>query len=312
MTSDICIFCGRIANTREHIPPKQFFKSTPERPYNKPNLKIINKPKQNPWKYSLYDAVKHDNFKKSKSNNFIPIGFDDKNILQTISLSKLVHLIIVGNNISNKEFFLDTLITSLIIRESPNSLRLILSDVSAYLDYYNGVQHLLTPVIHESEKNMSALQWLRAEHLKRIRMFSEVKVRNIEEYNQKMKDSQIPRILTIINDVNELINFASYDSGDLVMLMSNFGHRHGIHFILVTNRLTNKEIPQEIQSNIPSRVIFKVSSKYDLREKTETKAEELGKGEILYKPARKRKYQKLDAIFTSEEMIKMITKKIRG
>jgi len=276
----------------------------PELKYKAPKLSIISKPKQNPWKHSLSDVAN-----KLGENEVLsfPLGFDEHNKLIVGNLKELGSLIISGNIWSNKEVFLDTLLTSLVLKNSPKSLRFILVDQSRYLNFYDSLQHELTPVINELEKSISAIRWVQSEQYRRIKIFAEAKVRNIEDYNAISRD-KLPDILFVVSQVENLFNAYPDESVIGIKQLTLKGQMVGIHLVFTSNRLTVKEIPAEIQSDIPCKIMFHMTSNNDAGQLKGSNAEKLEAGEIIF--INEGKSEKLEAIYISEENVKNVVKEI--
>lgn len=276
----------------------------PELKYKAPDLSIIHKPKQNPWKYSLADIT--DKLGKNETLTF-PLGLDENKKLILGNLKKLGSLIVSGNIWSNKEVFLDTLLTSLILKNSPKSLRFILVDESRYLNFYDSLQHLLTSVINDLEKSISAIRWTISEQERRLKLFSEAKVRNIEDYNAISKN-KLPDILFVINQTENLFDLCKDESVSEIKQLTLKGQKAGIHLVFTSNRLTVKEIPTEIQSDIPSKILFHLTLKNDTGLLKVSGIEALKAGEAIF--ICEGKSQKLETVYTSEENVKDVVKDI--
>jgi DNA segregation ATPase FtsK/SpoIIIE-like protein len=276
----------------------------PELKYKAPKLSVINKPKQTPWKYSLSDITKK--LGENEARTF-PLGFDESRKLILGDLKELGSLIITGNIWSNKEVFLDTLLTSLIVKNSPRAIRLVLIDESRYLNYYDNLQHLLSPVIYSLDKAISAIRWAISEESRRLKLLSEWNMRNVED--SVMGDYELfPDILVVINQVENLFNVYKDETVSGIKQLTMNGQRAGIHLVLTTNRLTVKEIPAEIQSDIPNRVFFRLTTKQDVGSSNISGVDKLEAGEAIY--LKEGTQTKLNTIFTSEENVKDVVKEI--
>jgi len=274
--------------------------------YKKPNLKIINKPKDNPWKYSLYDTLKDKSFKNSEGFPF-PIGFTEDKKLVTADLDGVKHLIIGGYSLSQKEVMLDTILTSLLLKASPNDLKLILIDSVRYLNFYDNLPHLLTPVINETEKSISAFRWLMHEMDRRLKIFNEIGVRDLSGFNEK-SDNLLPHILVMINQFEDCLFYSPVEVEDALTRILMLAPRCGVHVIFTANHLTKQFVPTGIQSEIPNRLLFRFTSYHDAGSGIVTEVEKLQPGEALYMSDNNP--IKLDAIYTSEENIKKVVNEI--
>ena len=276
----------------------------PELKYKAPKLSIIKTPKKNPWKYSFSEITKK--LGENEARTF-PLGFDESKKLILGNLKELGNIIITGNIWSNKEFFLDTIMTSLIVKNSPRAIRLVLIDESRYLNYYDNLQHLLSPVIYDLDKAVSAIRWAISEESRRLKLLSEWNMRKVED--SIMGDFELfPDILLVINQVENLFNVYKDETVSGIKQLTMNGGRAGIHLILTSNRLTVKEIPAEIQSDIPNRVFFRLTTKQDAGSGNIAGVDKLEAGEAIY--LKEGTQTKLNAIFTSEENVKDVVKEI--
>jgi len=267
-----------------------------------PKTNVIEKPKNNPWKKSFYDVVQDNSFNNAPSLS-IPIGFNKEDKLIIESLNEIKHLVIGGSNLSQKEVMIDTILTSLLVKESPIDLKLILVDQVMYLNYYDNLPHLLTPVINSPEKYISASRWLISEIDRRLKLFVDSEVRDLNSYNEKA-DNQEAHILVVINQIEDLMMFSSNEIKDSLARILLMSHRAGIHLIVSANHLTNKFIPSSILSEIPNKLLFKFNSYHDAGTKTLKEVENLKPGEEIY--VSNNNVIKLDAIYTSEDNIKKL------
>ncbi|MFC1711183.1 DNA translocase FtsK [Patescibacteria group bacterium] len=277
--------------------------------YTKPKIGIIKKPKKNPWKKSLYDIVNDSSYKKLGSYCF-PLGYSNEKLIYK-NLSNFSHLSITGNASSNKEFLLDTIITSLILKLSHEDLKLVLIDTTKYLSFYKGIPHLLTPLISEAENSISALQWSCAEMNRRFNLFTGAKVRDIDGFNKTDKRQRLPRILIIINHFEEIFFFATAETGCLATRLASLGQKAGIHFILTSDRLTRAEVPIALQSNITNKIFFRLTSRSDLGLTKVGGTGSLDTGETLMLSESDNIPVKFDAVYTSDKSIKKIVQAIK-
>lgn len=202
------------------------------------------------------------------------------------SLDKMPHLLIAGQTGSGKSIMINTLLTSLVYRNSPSDLKLILVDPKQVeLTPYNSIPHLLTPVITEPEKCISALKWSVAEMDRRLRAFAEVGKRNIAEYNNLKKEEGMPYIVIVIDELSDLMLAAARDVESLVVRIAQKSRAAGIHLVLATQRPSVDVITGLIKANIPSRIAFTVVSQVDSRTIIDQPGAEklLGTGDMLYK-----------------------------
>jgi DNA segregation ATPase FtsK/SpoIIIE, S-DNA-T family len=286
---------------------KQEEEWTPEPPknYKVPSGLKLSKADETRWGIQFNDAFKRPDLKDSKMEFPIPFGFDDKGKLKTESLPDVTNLIIAGNTLSQKENFVDTILLNYLLRYDPSELKIILIDPTHYLDLYDGIVHLLSPVIHEYDKTVSALKWAQAEMDRRLKLFSEAGVRDIKAFNKKSRLVALPHILIVA--FCELFGIETEDS---FIRLTAQGTRTGIHSIIVVDRTTGQSLPSMIKSNIPARAVFRLTSAGESKAIGVQAAENLGLGQLLYKPNFGNEV-KLTAIFTPETNVKEVVEAVK-
>ena len=272
--------------------------------YKIPKTSLIKKPMENPWKKSLFQAVNDPAFKKADGLSF-PLGFTDKGELLIKNLSEIQHLAIGGNALSQKEVMLDTILTSLLLKEKPTNLKLILVDSRRYLNYYQNLPHLLTPVINDSDKTVSALEWLKYEQDRRLKLFAESQKRDLLGY-KKLFPWKLPHILLVINNISDSLLYSPVQTEDCLTQVLRLAPRTGIHVVFTANLLATSSVSNLIQSEIPSKLFFRYISYIDAGPQKVKEVESLGKGETIF--VSEEGLQKLDAIYTSEEDVKAVVK----
>jgi DNA segregation ATPase FtsK/SpoIIIE-like protein len=253
-----------------------------------------------PWGKQLSDVIKSNDFKDVKAQFSIPIGYDDKKELHTTSLAEVENLIITGNPQSKKEAWFDTILTTLLLKHSPMELRFILIDPYHYLDLYNEIPNLLDPVITEYARSVSALRWTIHEVERRMKLFAQKGVRNIDSYNEKPKIEALPRIL-IINRCD----WTDVETTDGMTVLSTNGSRAGVNLFIVTNRMGENNLSMDVKANIPNRAVFMVTSAQDSKLAGVKEAEKLKEGELLFKLGNEDP-QKLTTIYTPEINVKEV------
>lgn len=236
-----------------------------------------------------------------------PVGWD-KNELTVESLITSPHTIITGSPTSNTLAYLDTLLTSLLCFETPNTFRLLLLDGARYLHLYNGIPHILTPVTGEADKVLSALRWGIGEMEHRFQEFQKTECRDITSYN-KTSTTPICHILFVVTRVDEYFSYATKEITDAVKRLTSLGARAGIHIILTVDSLTSRTIPNEIQENIPTVISFK-NTRVGTAKTIDTEA--LHPDELLYKNDRENILQKLQAPLITEEEVRIIVKELQN
>ena len=219
-------------------------------------------------------------------------------------LTKMPHLLIAGQTGSGKSAMMNTLLTSLLYRNSPSELKLILVDPKQVeFAPYNDIPHLLTPVITEPEKCISALKWAVAEMERRLRTFAEVSKRNITEYNLIKEDEQMPYIVIVIDELADLMMMAARDVESLVVRIAQKARAAGIHLVLATQRPSVDVITGLIKANVPARIAFTVASQIDSRTIIDSAGAEklLGTGDMLYSTSDMPKPKRVQGAFIADD-----------
>lgn len=199
-------------------------------------------------------------------------------------LAKMPHLLVAGQTGSGKSVMINTFLTSLLYRNTPSDLKLILVDPKQVeMAPYNDLPHLLTPVINEPEKCISALKWAVAEMERRLRTMSEVGKRNIVEYNNLKKEEGMPYIVIVIDELADLMMMAARDVEALIVRLAQKARAAGIHLVLATQRPSVDVITGLIKANVPARIAFTVASQVDSRTIIDQMGAEklLGRGDML-------------------------------
>jgi DNA segregation ATPase FtsK/SpoIIIE, S-DNA-T family len=257
------------------------------------------------WETQFGDAIKAKDFKETQVKFPVLLGYDDEEKLHIESLLDVNSLILVGNPVSKKEIFIDTVLLTLLLRNTPSQLRLVLNDPTHYLDLFNGTPHLLSPVINEHDKVRSGLRWSQAEMDRRFKMFAELGVRDIEAFNKMSGFEALPHILVVT-----FLVFPDIEATDALTLLTSTGARAGIHNILVVDQANENSIPGSIRNNVPARVVFRVASASVGRNTSVNGAENLGIGEMLFK-SNFGKQIKLKSIFTPEVNVKEVVEAVK-
>ncbi|MDQ3123579.1 MAG: DNA translocase FtsK 4TM domain-containing protein [bacterium] len=225
------------------------------------------------------------------------------------SLDKMPHLLVAGQTGSGKSVMINTLLTSLLYRNSPSDLKLILVDPKQVeMAPYQDIPHLLTPVITEPEKCISALKWAVAEMERRYRTLAEDKKRNIAEYNAVKKEEGMPYVVIVIDELADLMMMAARDVEALIVRIAQKARAVGIHLVLATQRPSVDVITGLIKANIPARIAFTVASQIDSRTIIDGAGAEklLGMGDMLFSTADMPKPKRVQgALITDEETNKV-------
>jgi S-DNA-T family DNA segregation ATPase FtsK/SpoIIIE len=232
------------------------------------------------------------------------IGKDIAGLPVISVLNKMPHLLIAGQTGSGKSVMINTLLTSLLYKNSPADLKLILVDPKQVeLTPYNDIPHLLTPVITEPEKCISALKWAVSEMERRLRTFAEHHKRNIVEYNNLADQDSMPYIVIVIDELADLMMMAARDVEALVVRIAQKARAAGIHLVLATQRPSVDVITGLIKANVPARIAFTVASQVDSRTIIDGVGAEklLGMGDMLFSTSEMPKPVRLQGAFITDE-----------
>lgn len=240
-------------------------------------------PNNNRESVSIKELLSNDNYVNSVHKIPICIGKDISGNIEVIDLSKTPHLLVAGTTGSGKSVFINTLLTSILYKFSPEELRLILIDPKMLeLSVYNDIAHLLTPVVTEPKKAIIALKWVCKEMERRYSLMNEEGTRSLEGYNQKSIE-KLPFIVVFIDEMADLMMTAGKEVEHYVQRLAQMARACGIHLVMATQRPSVDIITGSIKANFPSRISFQVASKYDSRTVLgEVGAEQLlGNGDML-------------------------------
>lgn len=237
------------------------------------------------------------------------VGRDIAGLPVVANLEKMPHVLVAGQTNSGKSVMINTILTSLLYSNSPSDLKLILVDPKhVELNLYNDIPHLLTPVITEPEKCISALKWAVAEMERRYRALAADNKRNISDYNAANKDGGMPYIVIVIDELADLMMMAARDVEALIVRIAQKARAVGIHLVLATQRPSVDVITGLIKANIPARIAFTVASQIDSRTIIDQVGAEklLGMGDMLFSTADMPKPKRVQgALITTEETQKV-------
>jgi len=224
------------------------------------------------------------------------------------------HCLIAGTTGSGKSIMLNAVITSLLFRNSPDELKLILIDPKRVeLTNYNGIPHLLTPVITEPEKILSSLKWAMAEMDRRYKLFQSAGVRNIVGFNEMSGFQALPYIVIIVDELADLMMFAPVEIEDAITRIAQLARATGIHLVVATQRPSVDVITGLIKANIPCRIAFNVSSMIDSRVILDGPGAEklLGRGDMLFLPPDASKPIRIQGVFVQDTEINNLIKYLK-
>lgn len=252
----------------------------------------------------IRQMLESEAMKSAKSKITVPLGLDVAGHAKVGDLTKMPHVLIAGQTGSGKSVCINSWIASILFRSSPQEVRMIMVDPKRVeLTPYNGIPHLLTPVIVEPEKVLSALKWAVKEMEDRYKKFTEVGVKNIEGYNNLSGFQQMHYIVIFIDELAEIMLFSPSEVEDNVCRLAQMARAVGIHLVLATQRPSVNVITGLIKANIPSRISFAVASVTDSRVVLDTPGAEklLGRGDMLYLPPELAKPVRVQGCFVSDK-----------
>ncbi|PIQ76268.1 cell division protein FtsK [Candidatus Peregrinibacteria bacterium CG11_big_fil_rev_8_21_14_0_20_49_14] len=265
----------------------------------------------------LREILESPEFVQSESNLTLPLGRDVAGKAMVASLNEMPHLLIAGATGSGKSVCMNTFLASLLYQNAPDQLKLILIDPKRVeLMPYDGIPHLLTPVITDAEKALQALRWAVAEMGRRLHRFSEVGARNIQEFNalQEEEENVIPRIVIVIDELADLM-MRQYkrDSETMIVRISQMARAVGMHLIIATQRPSVDVITGLIKANVPTRIAFRVVGSVDSRTILDGIGAEdlLGKGDMLYLTAETSMPVRIQGIFTSTKEVERVINAVK-
>lgn len=276
-------------------------------------IEVPNKEKQT---VAFRDLLESDEFTKAKSKTVFAAGKDIAGKTVVADIEKMPHLLIAGQTGSGKSVCINTIIMSILYKARPSEVKLIMIDPKVVeLSVYNGIPHLLIPVVTDPKKAAAALNWAVNEMEERYKKFAQHKARNIIGYNAQIdqiedvpgkdRPEKIPQIIVIVDELADLMMTAGTDVEDAIQKLAQKARAAGIHLIIATQRPSVNVITGIIKANIPSRIAFSVASGIDSRTiLDETGAEKLlGKGDMLFHPYYISKPVRVQGAFVSDEEV---------
>ena len=242
--------------------------------------------------------------KQAKSKIVVPLGLDVAGKPKIADIAKMPHVLIAGQTGSGKSVCINSWISTILFRASPDEVKMIMVDPKRVeLTPYNGIPHLLNPVIVEPEKVVSALKWAVQEMEHRYKIFTEIGAKNIEDYNNKAGFQTIPYIIIFIDELAEIMFFSPAEVEDNICRIAQMARAVGIHLVIATQRPSVNVITGLIKANIPTRIAFAVSSMMDSRVILDTPGAEklLGRGDMLYIPPELAKPVRIQCCYISDK-----------
>lgn len=272
----------------------------------------IEVPNKETSSVSARELLESDEFKKSKSKLTVALGRDIGGRVVIGDIAKMPHVLIAGATGSGKSVCINTIITSLLYKASPDDVKLIMVDPKVVeLGVYNGIPHLLIPVVTDPKKAAGALNWAVSEMMRRYDVFAKNYVKNLEGYNHLMEKNgteKLPQIVIIIDELADLMMVAAKEVEDYICRLAQLARAAGIHLIVATQRPTVDVITGLIKANIPSRIAFAVASQVDSRTIIDRGGADklLGKGDMLYAPQGSRSPIRVQGAFVSDDEIERL------
>ena len=263
----------------------------------------------------LREVLEKPAFATAKSKLTVGLGVDIAGQGIFADLAKMPHLLVAGATGSGKSVCINTLITSILFKAKPDEVKFILIDPKMVeLSNYNGIPHLMVPVVTDAKKAASVLNWSVQEMEKRYAKFAETGVRDMERFNAAKPEEKMPAIVIIIDELADLMMVAPHDVEDAICRLAQKARAAGIHLVLATQRPSVDVITGIIKANIPSRISFAVSSQIDSRTILDMSGAEklLGKGDMLFYPVGSAKPQRVQGAFVSDEEVERLLDFIRG
>ncbi len=263
---------------------------------------------------SLREVVDSNEFRRAKSKSSFAVGKDIGGACIVGNIAKLPHMLIAGTTGSGKSVCMNSIIISLLYKASPEDVKLIMVDPKMVeLGVYNGIPHLLIPVVTDPKKAAGSLQWAVTEMMRRYRAMSDAGVRDLESYNsivdsQEVEGTKLPQVVVIIDELADLMLVAAKEVEESICRIAQMGRAAGIHLIIATQRPSADVITGLMKANIPSRIAFAVASAMESRIILDTQGAEklVGKGDMLYAPIGNGKPLRVQGCFVSDQEVEAV------
>ena len=267
---------------------------------------------------SLREVLDSSEFTAAKSKSSIGLGKSIDGNCVVGNISKMPHLLIAGTTGSGKSVCMNSIIISLLYKASPEDVKLIMVDPKMVeLGIYNGIPHLLIPVVTDPKKAAGSLQWAVTEMLRRYKMMSDLGVRDLESYNSIItaeEDGQkLPQVVIIIDELADLMMVAAKEVEDSICRIAQMGRAAGMHLIIATQRPSANVITGLMKANIPSRIAFSVASAMESRIILDTMGAEklVGKGDMLYAPIGSGKPLRVQGCFVTDGEVESVAEYVK-
>lgn len=281
----------------------------------------IEVPNKESTSVTFRELLESDEFTKMKSKIAFAVGKDISGKVIVADIAKMPHLLVAGATGSGKSVLINSLIMSILYKAKPDEVKLIMVDPKQVeLGVYNGIPHLLIPVVTDPKKAAGALNWAVMEMTNRYQLFAQYNVRNLEGYNEKVKNvtgteegveelKKLPQIVVIVDELADLMMVAHGEVEDAIVRLTQLARAAGIHLVIATQRPSVDVITGLIKANVPSRIAMTVSSGTDSRTIIDMNGAEklLGKGDMLYYPTGYPKPVRVQGAYLSDEEIANVT-----
>ena len=268
---------------------------------------------------NLREVIDSPEFNKSKSKSTFAVGKDIGGTCIVANIAKMPHMLIAGTTGSGKSVCMNSIIISLLYKASPEDVKLIMVDPKMVeLGIYNGIPHLLIPVVTDPKKAAGSLQWAVTEMLRRYKIMSEAGVRDLDSYNSMVMSEEIdgermPQIVVIIDELADLMLVAAKEVEDSICRIAQMGRASGMHLIIATQRPSADVITGLMKANIPSRIAFSVASAMESRIILDTMGAEklVGKGDMLFSPIGTGKPQRVQGCFVTDAEVEAVANYVK-
>ena len=278
----------------------------------------IEVPNQTVTTVSLREVIDSSEFKSAKSKSSFAVGKDISGACIVGNIAKMPHMLIAGTTGSGKSVCMNSIIISLLYKASPDDVKLIMVDPKMVeLGIYNGIPHLLIPVVTDPKKAAGSLQWAVVEMMRRYKLMSDLGVRDLESYNSIVtaeEDGQkLPQVVVIIDELADLMMVAAKEVEDSICRIAQMGRAAGMHLIIATQRPSADVITGLMKANIPSRIAFSVASAMESRIILDTMGAEklVGKGDMLYSPIGSGKPLRVQGCFVSDSEVEAVASYVK-
>ncbi len=269
---------------------------------------------------SLREVIDSQEFHRAKSLSSFAVGKDIGGNCIVGNIAKLPHMLIAGTTGSGKSVCMNSIIISLLYKASPEDVKLIMVDPKMVeLGIYNGIPHLLIPVVTDPKKAAGSLQWAVTEMMRRYKAMSDAGVRDLESYNsiiesQEMDGQKLPQVVVIIDELADLMLVAAKEVEESICRIAQMGRAAGIHLIIATQRPSADVITGLMKANIPSRIAFAVASAMESRIILDTQGAEklVGRGDMLYAPIGNGKPKRVQGCFVSDPEVEAVTNYVKS